>query len=193
MRKGLPSDKQLVTDILVSAFLPLTSENSINLVVKQDQERTRRMRVLMEFLFDRAFQFGEVYISDSDQSCILLKYPHREKTTLKTILQHLHLAHACIGWTCVPTILKRQRLMERNYPKEPHIRPMIMGTVDERKGNGTAARMMLELITTHKDNHLPVVVDAASEQNVRLYQKCGFKIIGKEERLGFPIWFLRLN
>jgi len=193
LKKALPTDKQLVTDILVSAFLPIQGENSINLVVKQDVHRARRMRVLMAFLFEKAMQFGEVYLSDNGQSCILLKYPHREKTTLKTIRQHLHLAHACIGWTRVPTILKRQRLMERNYPKEPHIRPMIMGTVDERKGNGTAARMMLELISTHKDNHLPVVVDAASEQNVRLYEKCGFKIIGKEEALGFPIWFLRLN
>lgn len=151
------------------------------------------MRLLMEYLFEKSLRFGEVYISDNDQSCILLKFPHREKTTFKTIYWDMKLALNCIGIWCVLKVLKRQKITERNYPSKPHIRPMIMGTIDENKGNGTAARMMLKLINTHKDNHLPVVVDAAAEPNVRLYQKCGFKIIGKEEGLGFPIYFLQLN
>jgi hypothetical protein len=193
MRKGTKEDKQLVIDILVSAFLPIQEENSINLIVKQDHKRTERMTVLMEFLFYKSFHFGEVYIADNNQSCILLKFTDKERTTLKTLLWELRLAFKCIGPERVFKVLKRQRITERNYPKEPHIRPMIMGTKDEKKGNGTAARMMLKLITTHRENHLPVVVDAAAEHNVRLYQKCGFKIIGKEEALNFPIWFLRLN
>jgi len=193
LKKARHADKELICDILVSAFLPIMEENSINLIVKQDAKRPQRMRVLMEYLFEKAGHFGEIYLSDGDRSCILLKYPHREKTTLRTIWMDLRLAHNCIGWTRVFKILKRQRLTEQHYPKEPHIRPMIMGTLNENKGNGAAARMMLELITTHRDKHLPVVVDAVAEQNVRLYQKCGFKIISKEEALGFPIYFLRLN
>jgi len=44
-----------------------------------------------------------------------------------------------------------------------------------------------------KDNELPIVIDTATEENVTLYKKFGFKIIKKEEALGFPIYFLRLN
>jgi predicted GNAT family N-acyltransferase len=168
-------------------------ENSINLIVKQDHKRTERMRVLMEFLFEKAIHFGEVYLSDNGQSCILLKFPHRERTTIRTIAWEARLAFKCIGIGRVFKVLKRQSISERNYPNEPHIRPLIMGTIDERKGNGTAARMMLKLIHTHKDNHLPVIVDAAADHNVRLYQKFGFKVIGTEEALGFPIWFMRLD
>ena len=193
MRKGYNSDKRLVIDILVSAFLPIKEENSINLIVKQDHKRAQRMEILMEYLFEKALYFGEVYISDNEKSCILLKFPHREKTTLKSIIWNIKLATKCIGLTRVPKVLKRQKITERNYPSTPHIRPMIMGTIDENKGNGTAARMMLELINTHKDKHLPVIVDAAADHNVRLYQKIGFKIIGREDELGFPIHFLQLN
>jgi hypothetical protein len=85
VRKGTKADKQLVVDILVSAFLPIMEENSINLIVKQDHKRTQRMAVLMDFLFKKALHFGEVYISENNQSCILLKFPHRERTTLRTI------------------------------------------------------------------------------------------------------------
>ena len=168
-------------------------ENSINLIVKQDDKRTSRMRILMEYLFEKSLTYGEVYISDNEKSCILLKFPHQEKTTLDSILWNIKLAFNCIGLFRIRKVLKRQKITERNYPSEPHIRPMIMGTIDQNKGNGTAARMMIELINTHKDKHLPVVVDAAADHNVRLYQKFGFKIIGTENALGFPIHFLQLN
>ena len=104
-----------------------------------------RMHILMEYLFIRAYYFGEVFISDNNKACILLKYPLKEKITIKTILLNLNLVFNCIGLTRVFKILKRQRIAKRNYLKEKHIRPIIMGVIKESKGNGTAARLMLEV------------------------------------------------
>jgi len=70
---------------------------------------------------------------------------------------------------------------------------MIMGVKSECKGKGTAARLMIEVKNKFKNTQLPVIIDAASENNAQLYQKFGFKIIKKDESLGFPIYFLRLN
>ncbi len=193
MRKASIADKQLVSEILVSAFSPLKEDNSINLVVKQDEKRIERMHILMEYLFERAISFGEVFISENNQACILLKFPHQEKITLKTILLDIKLAHKCIGVERVFGIIKRQRIAHKNYPKEDHIRPMIMGVKSECKGKGTAARLMMEVRNKFKNTQLPVIIDAASENNTKLYQKFGFRIIKKEESLGFPIYFLRLN
>lgn len=193
MRKAIITDKKLVSEILVSAFSPLKDSNSINLVVKQDKRRIERMQILMEYLFERAIYFGEVFISENNKACILLKFSHKEKTTFKTILLDIELAYKCIGVERILGVLKRQRVANQNYPKEKHIRPMIMGVKQESKGNGTAARLLIEVINKFKNNQLPVIIDAASEKNARLYQKFGFKIIKKEESLGFPIFFLRLN
>ena len=193
MRKASIADKQLVSDILVSAFSSLTDDSSINLVVKQDNKRAERLQVLMEYLFERAICFGEVYISDNHKACILLKFPHTEKVTLKTIGLDLKLAFKCIGIERVYGVLKRERIAKKNYPKEPHIRPMIMGVKKDFDGKGTAARLMMEVRNKYKDTVLPVIIDAASENNARLYQKFGFRVIKKEEALGFPIYFLRLN
>ncbi len=68
-----------------------------------------------------------------------------------------------------------------------------MGVKKESNGNGTAARLMIKVKNKYKNNQLPVIIDAASEYNAQMYQKFGFKIIKKEETLGFPIYFLRLN
>jgi hypothetical protein len=193
LRKATYLDKKLVSEILVSAFLPLTEENSINLVVKQDHKRAKRMQVLMEYLFERAILFGEVYISDNDQACILIKFPHLEKITFRTVILDVKMAFKCIGIERIFGVIKRQHMAHKNYPKEAHIRPVILGVKRESDGKGTAVRLMIEVRNKYKNNTLPVIIDAASISNAQMYQKFGFKIIKKEETLGFPIYFLRLN
>ena len=193
MRIATHIDKKIVSEILVSAFAPLTESNSINLVVKQDEKRIERMHILMEYLFERAMLFGEIYISNNNRACLLLKFPHMEKTTYKTISLDIKLARKCIGIEHVFGVLKRQIIANKNYPKEKHIRPMIMGVKEEFKENGTAARLMIEVKNKFINTELPVIIDAASLKNVKMYQKFGFKIIKKEESLGFPMYFLRFN
>ncbi|MFC5046845.1 GNAT family N-acetyltransferase [Aquimarina hainanensis] len=193
MRKASIEDKELVTDILVSAFAPLKGDNSINLIVKQDHKRVQRMRILMAYLFEKAFYFGEVFISSNNKACLLLHFPHKEKTTLRTILLNIRLAFFCIGIERVFEVLKRQRIAKQFYPKERHIRPVILAVKEDAKGNGTAARLMLHVKDQYKDNQLPVIIDTSSEYNVKLYKRFGFKLIKKEKGLKFPIYFLRLN
>lgn len=193
MRKASKKDKKLVSDILVSAFLPLKEANSINFVVKQDAKRIERMYVLMAFLFEKAISFGEVYIADNNKACVLLKYPHKEKTTLKMFFLTIRLVFKCIGIRRVFKVLRREQVAEKNYGKEKHIRPMIMGVYKEWEGKGTAARLMLEIKKKYKGNHLPVLINSASDRNTLLYQKFGFKIIKRDASLGFPITFLKLT
>lgn len=193
MRKAIREDKQLVIDILVSAFLPLEGENSINFVVKQDHHRKKRTAVLMGYLFERAFMFGEIFISSNNKACILFNYPNQIQPNFKTILLDVKLATQCIGLSRVFKILKRERLTNKHYPKENHLRPIIFGVIEAYKGTGTGGRLLLEVKRHFENLKLPVIIDAASEKNVKMYQKLGFKIIKKEESLGFPIYYLRVN
>ena len=193
MRIANPKDKELVAEILTSAFESSKEDSSINFTVKQDERRVERIKILMEYLFERAMLFGEVFISDNEKACLLVKYTHLEKTTLKTIKLDIKLAFKCIGIERVYKVLKRQQIVKKNYPKEKHIRPVILGVKKEINGKGTAARLMIKLKHRFKDNKLPVILDAASEKNVKLYQKFGFRIVKKEDSFGFPMWFLRLN
>jgi len=193
LRKANPNDKDLVAEILISAFESSIEDSSINLTVKQDENRVERMKVLMEYLFERAMLFGEVFISDNEKACLLVKYTHLEKVTFKTIRLDIHLAFKCIGIERVYKVLKRQKIAKKNYPKEKHIRPVILGVKNEINGKGTAARLLIKLMHHFKDNKLPVILDAASKKNVKMYQKFGFRIIKEDDSLGFPIWFLRLN
>ncbi len=193
MIKASIKDKKLVEDILISAFEPNMDDSSINLIVGNGDKRVKKMRILMGYLFEISMLFGEVFIADNKKGCLLIKYSEKEKVTLKTIKLDLYLAIKCVGIMNVFKVLKRQQIAKQNYPKEKHIRPVIFGVDKKFKGGVTAARLMLSVKNYYKGNTLPVIIDAAAEYNVNLYQKFGFKIAKKEDSLGFPIYFLRLN
>lgn len=121
MKKATYKDKSLVIKILCSAFNPIRIPNSINFVVKQDKHRSKRMRVLMAYMFYNALKYGDILISDNEKGVILLQYPHRKKLTFGTILWDIKLAFCCIGIENVYKVLKRESTLKKYHSKEPHI------------------------------------------------------------------------
>ena len=194
MIKGNRKHKELVVAILVSAFKDLEEDNSINFIVGNGKRREKKMASLMGYLFEKSILFGEVYITDNKKSCLLVAHSDKEKVTIKTIYLDLQLFFKAIGFKNVFKVLKRQKLVKQFYPKNTaYIKPVIMGSLKEAYGSGSAARLVLTVMHKYKENKKPVIVDTTAIYNIKLYQKFGFKIINKEKALGFPMTLLRLN
>jgi len=147
----------------------------------------------MEYMFEKAISFGDVYISDNNKATLLVNYSDRNRLTWNMIRLSVKLAFGCIGILNVIPVLKRQAIAKKHYPKEPHIQPMIIGVMDDIKGKGLGPRFMFEIKDHYKNNKLPVIIDTVSESNIKLYKRFGFKIIDKVETFSFPIYFLRLG
>ena len=182
-----------MVDILVEAFEPIKEDNSINFIVKKDEKRLERMQLLMWYLFDKAMRAGEVFLSDNKASCLLICYKTKDVFSWASLKSDLQLAIKCIGLGSVYSVLKRQRMINRNYPNSNYIRPMIFAVKNEYKGTTTAAKLIMQVFEDFKHNNLPIIVDTASEDHVKLYQKFGLQVFNKEEGLGFPIYLLRMN
>ncbi len=187
-------DKERVIDILHSAFEPIKKDNAINFVVKQDHKRSERIRLLMEYIVEDCFDFGEILLSDKKNACILIKYPHKEKITLQVLKRHLKLAFYCIGIKKLFKVLNRQATLKRHHVKEPHIHPVIMGATNEVKGMGFGVPAIKQLFEERAEaNKLPVIIETTTEQNAKMYQRFGFKIFKEIQTRKFPIYFLRIN
>ncbi len=194
MIKASKTHKKLVVDILVSAFKDVPEENSINFLVGNGKNRIKRMQYLMGYLFDCAMLFGEVYITENKKSCLLLSFSDKEKMSLTSIFLDLKVLFQCIGVFNSYELYKRQKLIKRHYPKnENYIKPVIMGSLNNAYGSGSAARLVISVMRKYKENKKPVIVDTVSEYNINLYKKFGFRVVKIEESLGFPITLLRLN
>ncbi|WP_408028837.1 GNAT family N-acetyltransferase [Tenacibaculum xiamenense] len=193
MIKATKKDKELIVDILTSAFEPITIPNSINFVVKQDAKRRERLQVLMEYLFNNSLRFGEVFLSDNRKACALIQYPHTKKITLQTVLWDFKLALKCIGLMNVVKVLKRELALKKYHTKEPHIHPMILGTYSDERGKGHGFRLIKNLQEYYKDSTLPVIIETTTKENLDLYQYFGFEIFKETSELQYPLYFLRKN
>lgn len=191
VHKATIKEREIVVNILCSAFDPIKIPNSINYVVKQDKNRSMRLRVLMEYLFDNSLMFGEIFLSNNRRACILLQYPHLKKTTLKTILLDLRLVIKCIGLSRVFKVLKRERTLNKHHIKKPHIHPILMGAYHKDNGKGFGVRLIFELFDYYKNKNLPIIVETTTPENLKLYNKFGFKIFKKVDDLNYPLYFLR--
>lgn len=191
MYKATLQDRSCVVNILHSAFEPIKIPNSINYVVKQDKKRRKRLRILMEYLFDTSFLFGEVFLSDNRKACILVQFPHKKKVTLKTIKWDLRLAFKCIGFSNIFKVLKRELALKKYHIKDPHIHPIIMAANHEDKGKGFGVRLIMELKKYYENNKLPIIIETTTKENLKLYNKFGFKIFKETHDLDYPLFFLK--
>lgn len=191
MIKASIKEKELVVDILYNAFVGINFPNSINFVVKQDIHRNKRLRFLMEYLFLKAINSGEVYISNNKKACILLHYPHQERITFNSALQDFKLVFKTIGVSNVYKVLKRERQLKKYHLKVAHVHPLIMGVKKEHQGKGTGVRLIFDILRAHQTNKLPCILETTTKSNLKLYKKFGFYIFNETTDLGYPLYFLR--
>ena len=191
MIKAKEEDKDIVTAILTSAFEPITTANSINFVVKQDDKRKERLHILMEYLFNNSLRFGEVFLSDNKKACVLIMFPYAKKITLRTIFWDLKLVFKCIGITHIFKVLKREFILKKYHRKEPHIHPMILGTFAEEKGKGHGFRLIKQLKDYYAENSLPMIIETSTKENLELYHYFGFEVFKESLALEYPLYFLR--
>ena len=193
MIKATYGDKNYVVDILHSAFEPIKDPNSINFIVKQDENRSERIRILMEYLFEDSMASGEVLLSNNRNACILVKYPHTEKKTWKWLKWQFKLVFQVIGIKNIFKILKRLSRLKKHHIKDPYIHPVIMGAKSEVNGLGIGVRLIRQLIDHYPNNELPIIIETTTDENLRIYNRFGFEVFKKIETKDFPLYFLRMN
>src|SRR5665213_1714148 len=115
MNKATPNDRALVVNILTQSF---DDNQSVNYIVKQDDKRIQRIRVLMDYSFEICSLFGAVYLSNDKKACALILFPDQKRTTLKTILLDLKLILFCVGLSGIKKALSRESLIKKIQPKE---------------------------------------------------------------------------
>jgi hypothetical protein len=89
MKPAFATDKLHFVDILTKAF---ETNRSVNEVVLQDARRLDRIRVLMDYSFEIAFEKNGAWKSEDGDAVLLGYYPIANKTTLKDFLQMARLA-----------------------------------------------------------------------------------------------------
>ena len=112
MIKATKQEKDIALEILHSAFFNVLIPNSINFTIKNDHKRHERLMALMDYQFKMSMKYGEVFISDDKNGCVL--YIDKIYPSLDKVSWEIKLLFKCIGIENTYKTLKK-----RIYLKTP--------------------------------------------------------------------------
>lgn len=147
----------------------------------------KRLRTLMEYSYFVANSFGDIYMSENQLACALLIDPTKKKTTLTSIYWDLKLVFTCIGIFNIGKVLKREKSIQQNHPKEDFIHLWYIGVKKSEHGKGVGTKLMNQIIKDYSLKNKPIYLETSMEKNFPFYEKLGFKMISEMESVGYPL------
>ncbi len=187
MKRAVQNQKSLIVEILSASF---DDNKSVNFVVKQDEDRKKRIKGLMEYSFDICNAFGDVWISEDDQACALVLFPDKKKTNLNAILWDVRLAFSVIGINRIGPVLGRESTIKSFHPKESFAYLWFIGVKPELQNKGKGSQLLKEIIEESKQRKRSIYLETSVERNLSWYQNHGFEIF-KTLDLSYTLYMLR--
>lgn len=172
MIKASYADKQLIVDILTASFY---KNKSVNFVTKQDRNKARRIKALMDYSFEMCWHYGEIFISEDKKGTLLTLLP-KKKSGARAIVLDIKLVFKTIGLTRVGKVLKRESMIKKNHPKDL-IYLWYIGVMPGSQGKGIGSNLLDGLIQIAKSRSLPIYLETSTIENLPFYHKHGFETI----------------
>ncbi len=83
--------------------------------------------------------------------------------------------------------------MNRFHPQEPHWHLPLIGTDPPHQGKGYGSALLAHALQRRDRDGLPAYLESSNPSNVPLYERHGFKVIGKSESGSSPTLYPMLR
>jgi ribosomal protein S18 acetylase RimI-like enzyme len=95
-----------------------------------------------------------------------------------------------LGWNKGRILGPLQADMKANMKERPFIYLMIIGVASENQGRGLGGKLLRALIEKSEQAKVPLYLETATERNVRMYQRLGFRSLNKATLpiINLPQW-----
>lgn len=180
-------DKNWVIEILTDSF---KHNMSVNYIIKQDKNKVRRIKNLMNYSFEICYLFGDVFFSDDKNACALILYPDKKKTTLKSVLLDAKLILTCVGLSNIKKTLRREVMIKKLQPKELMYYLWFIGVNPECQHKGIGSRLLKDIIKDSEQKRRSIFLETSTLKNIPWYKKFGFHIYNELE-LTYKLFFLK--
>ena len=131
-----------------------------------------------------------VYISETGNSCTLIKYLDQKRKSLIVWIWDLKLAIRGIGLFRFP-ILKGESSIEAVQPNEPFLYVWFIGVDLGNQGRGEGSKLLIAVLALANEINLLVCLESSTERNFRWYENFGFSVYTSSDQFGFPFYFYR--
>ncbi|HEX5152811.1 MAG TPA: GNAT family N-acetyltransferase [Parafilimonas sp.] len=183
------SDKKLIAEILANSF---SDNKSVNYIIKQDEKRQQRLKILMEYSFDICYLFGDVFLSNDKKGCALIVLPDKKKTTPKSVLLDLKLIFSCVGLSNINKAISREGKIKKLQPKGLLYYLWFIGVDPAEQHKGVGSTLLQDVINEGLSKQRTVCLETSTLTNIPWYEKFGFEIYNELD-LSYKLFFLKKN
>lgn len=187
MKRATITDKDQVVDILSSSF---QDNKSVNYIILQDRDRSRRIRSLMEYSFDVCHRFGDIFLSDDHKACALIVLPDKKKTTLSSVLLDVKLIFFATGIGNAVRAMKREAEIKKNHPQGLLYYLWFIGVDPKEQGKGIGSALLQEVIANGLSENRTICLETSTLKNISWYEKFGFSTY-QELDFGYKLFCMK--
>lgn len=187
MKQATSTDKDIIIEILVKSF---DANSSVNYIIKQDENREKRLNALMNYSFQMCMMFGEVFLSGDNKACALIMYPDKKKMNLRSILLDLKLIVKSVGFANIKKTLRREKLINDIQPKILRSYLWFIGVNPEAQNQGVGSKFLQEIINNSNSKNRPMYLETSTVKNLPWYKKFGFEVYHKHD-LPYQLYFFK--
>lgn len=184
MKRAKNSDKKLVTAILCKSF---DDNKSVNYIIKQDRKRALRIKRLMEYSFSVCYLFGDVFLSDSRDACVLLLCPEKEKVTIRSLLLDIGIFFSSLGVFNLIKAIRREAIIKKVHPSTAIYYLWFIGVEPSQQNKGVGSKLLEEVIEKGLSEKRTICLETSTLKNIPWYERHGFNVY-KELDFGYKLY-----
>ena len=182
-----PDEIQEAASLLSKAFI-LTKFSS-KVAGGQDEKHRRMLEIGFKTMLDK--KPGKKFVAKDNGKIVgvmrMAKWPDCQNSIPR-------------GFEKIPTLLfgrksalrlfKFRSIWKKHDPKKPHWHIDPIGVLPEMQGKGIGSKLLTFFCNYIDKENVAAYHETDQEQNVRLYEKFGYKVVGTEPIFSVTNWFL---
>lgn len=191
-----PSQRVQAAKVLARAF---HDDPLYRLVLPEEEQRARRASWLFERVVRYALLYGQVYTTPALEGVACWLPPGQTRLTVgRMVRSGLYSAPLKMGLAACRQFdtysSYTDRLHQRHAP-ESHWYLWVLGVDPPSQGQGLGGRLIQPVLTRASADGTACYLETGTAENVRFYEKHGFKIVGEGRvpGLGWQVWAMLRN
>jgi ribosomal protein S18 acetylase RimI-like enzyme len=185
-----PAELTEAAELLGRAFSPTPN---LTAILGGLGERDRRTAALFRVTIGHAP--GQVFVAKKDGRIVgvmrMVEWPKCQMSLLRG-LKHMTAMLNALG----PAVLrgaKLRRVWSQHDPKESHWHLDPLGVIPELQGKGIGSKLLLYFCAEVDAKAQAAYLETDRQENVRLYERYGFSVVGEAKIIGVHNWFMWRN
>ena len=184
MTRAKYTDKNLVVDILSKSF---DDNKSVNYIIRKDRKRVQRIKLLMEYSFSVCYLFGDVFISDNRDACVLLLCPEKKKMTVRSFVLDIKLVFTSLGLLNGFKAIRREAIIRKVHPSTAIYYLWFIGVEPLQQNKGVGRKLLEEVIEEGRSERRTICLETSTLKNIPWYERHGFSVY-KELDFGYKLY-----